>query len=118
MTDPISQRKSEHIQITLNEQVTGNTITTGFEKVRFIHNALPEIDFNDITINTTFFGQDTKTPFLISSMTGGAAFAETINRNLAEAAEERGWALALGSTRALLESAEHRSSFQVRKYAP
>ena len=37
-------------------------------------------------------------------MTGGAAFAETINRNLAEAAEERGWGLALGSTRALIES--------------
>lgn len=118
MTDPINQRKSEHIQIALHEHVTGDTITTGFEKVKFIHNALPEIDFNEITIDTTFLGQDISTPFLISSMTGGAAFAETINRNLSEAAEERGWALALGSTRALLESTEHRSSFQVRKYAP
>ena len=118
MTDFINQRKSEHIQIALNEHVTGDIITTGFEKIKFIHNALPEINFDDITIDTTFLGQDCKTPYLISSMTGGAAFAETINRNLAEAAEERGWALALGSTRALIESAEHRSSFQVRKYAP
>ena len=118
MTEPINQRKSEHIQITLNEKVTGDTITTGFEKVKFIHNALPEINFREISIDTTFLGHDCKTPFLISSMTGGAAFAETINRNLAEAAEERGWGLALGSTRALIESAEHRSSFQVRKYAP
>lgn len=118
MTIPINQRKSEHIQITLNEHVTGDTITTGFEKVKFIHNALPEINFNDIAIDTTFLGHDCKTPFIISSMTGGAAFAETINRNLAEAAEQRGWGLALGSTRALIESAEHRASFQVRKYAP
>ena len=51
-------------------------------------------------------------------MTGGAALAESINRNLAEAAEAKGWVLALGSTRALIESKEHRSSFQVRKYAP
>ncbi|WP_179392670.1 type 2 isopentenyl-diphosphate Delta-isomerase [Sporosarcina sp. JAI121] len=118
MTGPINQRKSEHIQISLNENVTGDTITTGFEKVKFIHNALPEINFSDISIDTTFLGHECKTPFLISSMTGGAAFAETINRNLAEAAEERGWGLALGSTRALIESAEHRSSFQVKKYAP
>ena len=118
MTGQINQRKSEHIQITLNENVTGDTISTGFEKVKFIHNALPEINFDDITIDTTFLGHDCKTPFLISSMTGGAAFAETINRNLAEAAEERGWGLALGSMRALIESTEHRSSFQVRKYAP
>ena len=47
MTGQINQRKSEHIQITLNENVTGDTITTGFEKVKFIHNALPEINFNE-----------------------------------------------------------------------
>ena len=34
------------------------------------------------------------------------------------AAEERGWALALGSTRALLDSDGHASSFLMRKYAP
>jgi len=118
VTDSINQRKSEHIQIALNEHVTGDTIETGFDKVKFIHNALPEINFDELTIDTTFLGQASKTPFLISSMTGGAAFAEPINRNLAEAAEERGWALALGSTRAMIESEAHRSSFQVRKYAP
>ena len=51
-------------------------------------------------------------------MTGGTALAETINRNLAVAAEENGWALALGSTRALLDSDGHASSFLMRKYAP
>lgn len=118
MSEAIHQRKSEHIKIVLNEKVTGNQITTGFERVQFIHNALPEIDFQDIKIGSTFLGSTTKTPFLISSMTGGAAMAEEINRNLAIAAEKRGWILALGSTRALIESSEHHSSFQVRKYAP
>ena len=118
MTDSIHQRKAEHIQITLNEKVTGNHITTGLERVRFIHNALPEIDFNEISLESKFVNQTRKTPFMISSMTGGAAFAETINRNLAIAAEEKGWIFALGSMRALIESEEHRASFQVRQYAP
>ena len=118
MTDSIHQRKAEHIEITLNEKVTGNHITTGLERVHFTHNALPEIDFNEISIESKFVGQSRPTPFMISSMTGGAAFAETINRNLAIAAEEKGWILALGSMRALIESEEHRSSFQVRQYAP
>ena len=118
MSDNINKRKSEHIQIVLNEKVTGEDISTGFNDLRFIHNALPEIDFNEITLDTEFLKRKMKTPFLISSMTGGAAFAETINRNLAEAAERRGWTFALGSTRALIESEEFRPSFQVREYAP
>lgn len=118
MTDSIHTRKAEHIEITLNEKVTGNTISTGLERVHFIHNALPEINFNDISIKSEFLGQSRPTPFVISSMTGGAQFAETINRNLAMAAAEKGWVLALGSMRALIESEEHRSSFQVRQYAP
>lgn len=116
--DQISERKSQHIQITLDEQVTGERVTTGFEHMRFIHNALPEIDFDDIKVETTYLKHALKTPFLISSMTGGSAFAGTINQNLAVAAEEKGWALALGSMRALIESEAHRDSFQVRKYAP
>ncbi|WP_421383164.1 type 2 isopentenyl-diphosphate Delta-isomerase [Bacillus salacetis] len=118
MDKSIEQRKSEHIQIALKEKVTGESISTGFESLRFIHNALPEIDFDEISIETNFLGFECKTPFLISSMTGGTALAGEINRNLAMAAEERGWALALGSTRALLDSDGHTSSFQMRKYAP
>lgn len=114
----IHKRKSEHIRIALNEKVTGERITTGFERVRFLHNALPEIDFQEISLATEFLGYKQKTPFLISSMTGGAELASTINRNLATAAEERGWIFALGSTRALIESKEYRSSFQVREFAP
>ncbi len=118
MKGSINKRKSEHIEIALNETVTGNNISTGFEKLKFIHNALPEIDFKEIDISNDFFGYKSKTPFLISSMTGGSEFAETINRNFAIAAEERGWVLALGSMRALIESEDHQSSFQMRKYAP
>ncbi|WP_153732479.1 type 2 isopentenyl-diphosphate Delta-isomerase [Sporosarcina obsidiansis] len=118
MSKQLNKRKAEHIQIVLEEHVTGNEITTGLEQFHFIHNALPELAFSDIQIDQTFFSKECKAPFLISSMTGGANFAETINRNLATAAEQRGWALALGSTRALIESEAYRQSFDLRKYAP
>ena len=118
MTDSIDKRKAQHIELVLNEKVTGDNISTGLEAYRFLHNALPEIDFDEITLETEFLGKKLKTPFLVSSMTGGAAMAETINRNLAIAAEERGWAFALGSTRALIENEQYRESFQLRKYAP
>lgn len=117
MEQDINKRKTEHIRICLTENVEGVNKTTGLEGISFIHNALPEIDFVDIRLDTTFLGHDLKAPFLVSSMTGGSELASKINRNLAIAAEEKGWAIALGSTRALLESEAHEDSFLIRKYA-
>lgn len=114
----IEERKSQHIAICLEENVEGSNISTGLEKYRFIHQALPEIDFEDIQLKQSFLEKEVRTPFLISSMTGGTQEAFQINKNLAEAAEEQGWSLALGSTRSALESKETARTFQVRKYAP
>src|SRR5690625_5177495 len=118
MADQINKRKAEHITLCLTDQVTGEGITSGMESVRLIHNALPEIDFNKIALNTTFFDHEMKTPFLVSSMTGGSEEATKINQNLASAAEERGWVFALGSTRALVENDDYQESFRVRDFAP
>ena len=118
MGKQLNDRKAQHIRIVLDEQVTGNTITTGVERYGFLHDALPELSFDEINTEQDFLGKTCKTPFLVSSMTGGADFAQTINRTLALAAEQKGWALALGSTRALIESEAFRPSFALRKYAP
>jgi len=112
------QRKGQHIDIVLQEQVQGEGITTGFEHYRFQHEALPEIDFEEIRTETEFLGRRLKAPFLISSMTGGTERAEQINRNLAELAERRGWSFGVGSLRAALEHPELLGSFQVRRIAP
>lgn len=114
----INKRKTEHIRLCLTENVEGVNKTTGLEGITFIHNALPEIDFNDIETDTTFLSKQLQAPFLVSSMTGGSELATTINVNLAKAAEHKGWAVALGSTRALLESSLHKESFLIRKQAP
>lgn len=118
VADGINRRKTEHIELCLTDAVEGVGKTTGLDGVHFIHNALPEIAFADISLESELFGKKTNTPFLVSSMTGGSPLAEAINTHLAEAAEERGWAVALGSTRALLESDAHQESFLIRKHAP
>lgn len=113
-----AKRKDEHISICLERDVQSDDITTGFEKWRFKHNALPEINFEDINIETTLFGKEVSTPFMVSSMTGGTELAGQINKQLALACEEKGWTLALGSMRAAIEREELLASFQMRKYAP
>ncbi len=117
METDINVRKTEHIRLCLTDHVEGVNKTTGLEGISFIHNALPEINFNDIQLNTTFLNKSLNAPFLVSSMTGGSELASKININLAKASEMKGWAIGLGSTRALLESKAHEDSFLIRKHA-
>src|SRR5690625_1059384 len=117
MEADINVRKTEHIKMCLDENVEGVNKSTGLEGINFIHNALPEINFHDIDLSTSFLGKPLKAPFLVSSMTGGSELAGKINENLGLAAEEKGWAIGLGSTRALLESDAHVESFMMRNHA-
>src|SRR5699024_7811548 len=117
MEPEINRRKTEHIRLCLDENVEGVNKSTGLEGISFIHNALPEINFADIDIQTSFLDKAIQAPFLVSSMTGGSDLAIEINRNLAIASEEKKWAIALGSTRAFVESDEYEESFTIRQYA-
>ncbi|MFK7696510.1 type 2 isopentenyl-diphosphate Delta-isomerase [Paenibacillus sp. HJGM_3] len=112
------RRKAEHIRIVLEEPVAGRGITTGFEQYRFVHRALPELDFEEIDTSSAFLGKPLRTPLLISSMTGGTEEALRINRHLAGAAERRGWAMGVGSVRAALEMPELAATFRIRDVAP
>lgn len=114
---PTSRRKADHIQVTLEREVQSG-LKTGLDGLRFEHNALPELDMHDIDTSTEFLGKKLRTPILISSMTGGTETAGKINQVLAEAAQEAGAALGLGSQRAALEQVALASSFQVRNIAP
>lgn len=110
-------RKGEHIQINLAEDVASE-LTTGLENYRFIHQALPEIALSEVEMGQTLFGVDVRAPVLVSSMTGGTERAAAINRHLALAAEAVGLAMGVGSQRAALEEPGLAETFQVRRYAP
>ncbi len=112
------RRKAEHIRINLEEDVSFKKLTSGLEKYFFIHQALPELNKADIDTTTTILGKTLATPLLISSMTGGTPEAGAINRILAEAAQEVGMAMGLGSQRAAIEDESLADTFHVRQVAP
>ncbi len=114
---PITTRKADHIRINLEEDVRSG-LTTGLEKYRFIHRALPELNLDAVDTCQELFGRKMKAPLFISSMTGGTSEAAAINQVLAKAAQETGVAMGLGSQRAAIEHPELSSTFQVRKFAP
>ena len=115
---PTEGRKADHIRINLEKDVQFPRLTTGLEHYRFLHNALPEIDLDEIDSTVTLFGKRISAPLLISSMTGGADMAHRLNRRLAEAAQAHGIAMGLGSQRAALKNPDLAYTYQVRDIAP
>jgi isopentenyl-diphosphate Delta-isomerase len=112
------KRKKEHLEICLDTASVSSGSGTGLDRYRFVHNALPELDLDEIELGTTFLGKRLKAPILISSMTGGFDLARKVNRNLAAAAQELGIAMGVGSQRVAIEEPSAAVTFQVRDLAP
>jgi len=115
----ISDRKLEHLLICKNYDVEFKNKTTGFEDIELIHNALPEIDKNDIDLSTSVFGKKLDSPLFITAITGGHPASKEINKQLAIVAEENNIALGVGSQRAACEHPELEDTYSVvRDNAP
>jgi isopentenyl-diphosphate delta-isomerase len=111
-----ARRKLSHIQTTLNQPVQSH-VPTGFDDVRLIHKALPEVDRAEIDLSTEIFGKKMKAPLVIESMTGGTASAAKINKTLAKVAERLGIAMGVGSQRAGIEDAKLAYTYRVAREA-
>lgn len=96
-------RKDQHLDVVLSGRGRHRR-DAGFDAVRFVHEALPDLDYGKIDLGADFLGRRLKAPLLISAMTGGPERAEAINARLAEAAQHLGIGLAVGSQRAALEA--------------
>jgi isopentenyl-diphosphate Delta-isomerase len=92
--------------------------TTGLEHYRFTHCCLPELDWAEIDLKTSFLGKSLAAPLLISSMTGGTELAQLINYRLAAAAQQFGIAMGVGSQRVAIENPQVAATFAVRSVAP
>ena len=112
------KRKKEHLEICLDTESVASASGTGLNRYRFVHNALPELDIDEIDLSTTFLGKRLQAPILISSMTGGFDLARKVNRNLAAAAQSLGLAMGVGSQRVAVEEPSAAGSFEVRDVAP
>ena len=92
------RRKVDHIRLSLSDQTQARGLS-GLDLIDLTHEALPDLNFDQISIASTMLGRPTRTPFLISSMTGGHADSTALNRRLVRAAADRGWCMGVGSQR-------------------
>lgn len=112
----IKSRKIEHIEKALLEG--SDREWCFFDNYHFEHNALPEIDFHTIETKSIFLEKKLTAPIIIASMTGGDPELDVYNKILAEAAEKKGIALAIGSQRIMLEDEARKISFEnIKQYA-
>jgi isopentenyl-diphosphate Delta-isomerase len=117
-TSAHERRKEAQLLSCLNNDIRGHGITTGFEQYRFVHQALPEVDWREIDLGTVLLGKPLRAPVLIAAMTGGCALGAEINRNLAIAAQRLGLGMGVGSQRAAIVDSGLIPSYQVRRHAP
>ncbi|WFA08116.1 type 2 isopentenyl-diphosphate Delta-isomerase [Tissierella sp. Yu-01] len=106
-----SIRKKEHIENYLKTTFQGDTL---LGDVFLEHNALPNLNLNEIDTSTTFLGKKISFPILINAMTGGSSLTQEINRDLSMLAKEFNIPMAVGSQTIALEDAEGaRESFKI-----
>ncbi len=119
--DDLSGRKSDHLDLAISGDV-GFRSSGLLEEVGLVHCSLPEIAVDEIDTRTTVAGLPVRVPILIAGMTGGNQRALLINQQLAEVAQTGGYAIGLGSQRAMIKTGklneEVATSYQIRALAP
>lgn len=110
-------RKRDHLQHALDAKNQTPSLS-GLESVRIPHEALPDLDFEQITLEMPFLDRKLTTPFFVPGMTAGHPDAAEINRRIARQCSDRGWIMGVGSQRRDLISepiedwAQFRSQFR------
>lgn len=112
------KRKDQHLDLAAHSSAQSQK-PTGFDRVKLIHQALPELALEAVSTNADFMGCQFAMPLMIGAMTGGTARGDNLNLALAEAAQQANVPLALGSQRTAL-SADWASegSKKLRRHAP
>lgn len=114
----IGDRKRDHVEITLREDVA-YTASSGFDRYRLRHNALPELDWESVSCSHHFLGRDVSFPLFISSMTGGYAEGNRLNELIAEFCQHNALPFGVGSQRVMLEDTRQQTAFsELRRIAP
>lgn len=111
----IKKRKDEHIYISLKKPVGTES---NWHEVNLIHNSLPEVDLDKIDTGCKFLGHKLSAPLLVSSITGGMKLGMKINKNIAQACQNLGLGMGVGSQRIAIENPKLAYTFQVRDVAP
>ena len=118
MVSPIEKRKAEHIKLCATKDVAFAEKTTLLECVELNYKSLPELNMNEINLSTEFLGKKFSFPYIASAITGGAQVSKKINLDIAEACQELGVGMGLGSMRAMIQQPSLAETYFVRDVAP
>ncbi len=109
----IENRKDQHVRISLEKNVSSHH--NYWDDIKLIHNAIPEINKDEINLSIKLFEKKLGAPLIISAMTGGYTKAKKINENLATAAEKYQIGMGVGSQRAALEKVSLKDTYAIVK---
>ena len=110
----IEGRKADHINICLEQKVSSDY--RYWDDVKLIHDALPEVDYDEIDTSAYVLGKRLEFPFIVTAITGGFEGAKKINANIAEACAELGIGMGVGSERAAIEGVDKESYSIIKDY--
>ncbi|MEZ0393238.1 MAG: type 2 isopentenyl-diphosphate Delta-isomerase [Pseudobdellovibrionaceae bacterium] len=112
------RRKQDHIRLAMDPR-TQATGAAGFDFVRLTHEALPDLNFSEVSLQTQILGVVCQSPFFISSMTAGHSDGEKINLRLARLSDQKQILMGVGSQRKeLTDPSASQEWKQIRKEAP
>jgi isopentenyl-diphosphate delta-isomerase len=106
----LENRKKDHIELAFKSQTSLPEMDSRFH-YEPMFNAHPSGGLGPFPI----LGKVQRVPIWVSSMTGGARLAGTINRNLAMACKEFGMGMGLGSCRIILDDDTYFEDFNLRR---
>jgi isopentenyl-diphosphate Delta-isomerase len=110
----MKERKADHIDICLNERTAPGYCY--WDDIKLIHDALPELDPDDIDTTADVMGRKLEFPFIVTAITGGFSGAKKINANIASACADLGIGMGIGSQRAAVEGIDTESYSVIKDY--
>lgn len=110
MDEKRRERKDQHIENYLRAEFRSKTL---LNNVYVEHNALSDINFDDIDTSVEFLGKKISMPVMVNAMTGGTDISEDINEDLSNICKEINIPMAVGSQAIALKDEDSRASFSL-----
>ncbi|KRL68516.1 type 2 isopentenyl-diphosphate Delta-isomerase [Companilactobacillus versmoldensis] len=105
------QRKLEHLF--LAEKYYNDESFAGFDQVRLLHDALPELNTSEIDLGVDFLGTKVGAPIYFNAITGGSKQSERFNSELSKLANKFDIPVSSGSMGVYFRIPETAKSFKV-----